>query len=566
MKARHILYAALAAMTISACKNPLDLDPTGWHSESVVYDSEEHMDLYVKSLYSVLYANADITAGYIFDDCVSDLVKESWYGTGDGTVNKMFYQQNIITEDSNFRSNWGTYTYIRQINEFFFDYNYGYIKDLDQEVVKVRLAEARFLRAFAYQELTLRFGGVILRTDENHVDGPEDKAKARSTAKECWDFIIKEYEKAQADLPESWSGTDYGRVTKGAAIGMRARAALYAGRWEDAVNACNELLGKEWYELLPGATYEDYNKIFTSWQNKELILPVLFQQSSGGSTGKQHNFNNYFCPPGDGAAYDVNVGAAATTTEEYASKFDIKVGGTYQNFDWANLSTLYGGKPYDNREPRFYASILYNGADWRGRKLEIYEDGADGFMEYKSEGQDNVHKSTTGYLFRKFVYEGAMNYTSILSGQYWIEMRLAEIYLIRSEAYARQGDWEKAYADLKTIRDRVGLPELTQRNSWDAYVKDLSKERVCELGLEGHRFFDLVRWGLAQETLNGKKLHGVKPVKSGSDFTYTVIECDDQVRSFPAKYNVYPIPKSELSTNSLCLQCAEWGGLFKEEK
>lgn len=123
-------------------------------------------------------------------------------------------------------------------------------------------------------------------------------------------------------------------------------------------------------------------------------------------------------------------------------------------------------------------------------------------MDFATTGQDNVHKSTTGYLIRKFASDDTnINFSSILSGQYWIEMRLAEIYLIRSEAYARQNEFGKAYADLKTIRDRVGLPELAQQNNWSDYLEDLSKERICELGMEGHRYFDLIRWGIAVRTL-----------------------------------------------------------------
>ena len=123
----------------------------------------------------------------------------------------------------------------------------------------------------------------------------------------------------------------------------------------------------------------------------------------------------------------------------------------YQAFDWDKLN-VYGNKPFDNREPRFYASILYNGASWKGRTLQLYVDGDDGYMDFSTAGQDNVHRSTTGYIFRKFMSnDPEYNFTNVLSGQYWIEMRLAEIYLIRSEAYARKNEFEKAYADLKTI-------------------------------------------------------------------------------------------------------------------
>jgi murein DD-endopeptidase MepM/ murein hydrolase activator NlpD len=117
------------------------------------------------------------------------------------------------------------YTYIRQINELFLDIKLGYADKLSQEDLGVRIAEARFLRAFAYQELVLRHGGVILRTREDAVDGPNEKAKARSSEEECWDFILKEYDKAAAVLPSSWTGANAGRATKGAALGMKARAA-----------------------------------------------------------------------------------------------------------------------------------------------------------------------------------------------------------------------------------------------------------------------------------------------------------------------------------------------------
>ena len=128
-------------------------------------------------------------------------------------------------------------------------------------------------------------------------------------------------------------------------------------RWGDAVTACDEVL-KLGYDLLPSKTAADYYKIFSTPNNQELIIPVYFQS---GISMKQHNFNTYFCPPYDGQPYGAadKVGASATPTDEYASSFDIRVGGSYEAFDWDNLSK-YGNKPFDNREPRFYASILYN--------------------------------------------------------------------------------------------------------------------------------------------------------------------------------------------------------------
>lgn len=179
------------------------------------------------------------------------------------------------------------------------------------------------MRAFAYQELVIRHGGVILRTSEEYIDGPEERAKARSSETECWDFILEEYKKAANDLPESWANSDAGRLTKGAAYGMQARAALYAKRWDKAIEACEEVLKLD-YTLLPGTSYESYYKIFTSVNNKELILPVYYEK---GQNKKQHNFDTYFCPPFDSKPWTggANNGAAATPSDEYASSLTLKL-------------------------------------------------------------------------------------------------------------------------------------------------------------------------------------------------------------------------------------------------
>ena len=103
---------------------------------------------------------------------------------------------------------------------------------------------------------------------------------------------------------------------------MKARAALYAKRWGDAIDACNEVL-KLNYSLLQGTTANDYYKIFTSVNNSELILPVYFQQ---GKNAKQHSFDVYVCPPYDWKAAGVtegSVGAAVTPSDEYVLPLSI---------------------------------------------------------------------------------------------------------------------------------------------------------------------------------------------------------------------------------------------------
>ena len=187
MKKFIIGLSAIAMLGFQSCSDVLDIDPSRSYSESTVYSSVKNLDLYVKDFYGIFYSNADILVGsnLLMDDGCTDLVKYSWYNIAEGTVNKFFYGDVKITVDNNFRSNWdGMYTFIRKFNEYLVDVNNGYGKNISSEELAVRTAEVRFMRAFAYQELVLRHGGVILRIDENRVEDQNDRAKARSSEAE----------------------------------------------------------------------------------------------------------------------------------------------------------------------------------------------------------------------------------------------------------------------------------------------------------------------------------------------------------------------------------------------
>ena len=141
-------------------------------------------------------------------------------------------------------------------------------------------------------------------------------------------------------------------------------------------------------------------------------------------------------------------------------------------------------------------------------------------------------------------------------------MRYAEIFLIKSEAYARKNDFTNAYIELNKLRQTrssVQLPALPQQTNWDSYLTDLQKERICELGLEGHRYWDLRRWGIAEQTLNGSRVHGIKITKNSDDsYTYERVDADTQNRIYTSKYDVAPIPQDEIRNNTLCKQDPAW--------
>ena len=555
---KKYILSLIAALAVAApsCDTP-DIDPTGKYSDATAYASIKNLDLYVKDMYIIYHSVANVECGKslnMLEDAWTDLIKTSWYGVDQGQ-NKFFSQINSMTVESNPRSNWKTmYEHIRKFNYLLVDAKAGKLSKLPSQEVAARVAEVRFLRAFAYLELAKFHGGVVLRVSEDKVDDRKENNKARASKEETWQFILDEFDKAIADLPESWQATDYGRITKSAAEAMKARAALYAGRWQDAFDAADNVIRSDKYQLST-----TLGTIYTNPVNSELIIPVLFEVGK-----KQHDYDTYMCPPSFAAAmgHEDLYGAAATPTEEYASQFDILVNGKWETFDWDNLAN-YNNEPFKNRDPRFYQSILANGSTFKGNEIQCWPGGTDQCMIYSHTGQDNVHRSTTGYYVRKFLSsksdDKAFNFIDKLSDQHWIEMRLAEIYLIRSEAAARLNQWGQAYEDLNVTRRRAGVSDFIQKGNWNDYLKDLQKERICELGLEGHRYDDIMRWGISQEVLNGKRVHGVSVTKNADgSFSYEVIEADNYDRIFPKKYEIFPIPYNEVQNNLLCEQNEAW--------
>lgn len=534
----------------------LDVDPPGRYSDDQVWASIRNLDFNVKSFYHEALYNGNVSElanPERVSDAYSDLMKYSYFTYA---ANRLFSTANWLSAD-NTLSPWDSwYNSIKKLNDFLISVNNGYGNKLDQNDLNMRIGEVRFLRAFLYQGLVIRHGGVILRIDENKLDGPEESQKARSTKEECWNFILSEYEEAARLLPEEWTvpTVEYGRLTKGSAYGMMARAALYAGRWDKALEAAGEV-----EKLAQNGRYQlmsNFGGIFTTpnpVNNKELITTVYYSNNNG------HQWDQYACPSGDQTVFGtIYIGGLVSPTDEFASSFDIKVGDQWRPFNWDDVKRGVITNPWANRDPRFASTILHNGAVWRGRTLQFYVGGQDGFFQYIETGANDTRKSVTGYALRKYLSTEVDWKTISKSKEYWIVMRYAEVLLIMSEAHARKGNMSKAYEYLNMIRTRAQMPELAVKPNWESYLSDLQKERICELGGEGHRFWDLRRWGIATNVLNGSRTHGIKITQSGSTFSYERIESDVNNRIFPEKYNVLPIPTSEIRRNTLCVQDDIW--------
>ena len=546
MKIKRLYLLGIGLMFTSqfltSCHDLLEKDPTDSYSETVAWSSESSLDMYVTYLYKPLnglsnFSSLSLTDGY------TDLVK---YGNGVPQTwsahNKILLQQNTITSDNNPMSSWGLYTDIFRENVFLRDAGiYG--NKFSEDFLNIRIAEIRFIRAVNYARMIRIFGGVILRDETNGVDSEGQKDKARATEAESWDFVLKDLEFAARHLPKEWDSKWDGRLTKGAAYAYMCRTALFAKRWDVAITAADEIKKLNKYDLMDN--YEDVYKVAG---NKEIIFSIAYKIPD-----MPHYFDRYFAPDGKQGI------RRAVPTSELVDSYDMADG---TPFSW---SGSMANDPYVGREPRFYASIIYNGATWKEKKIYTYVDAENGFAAYRDNMNPGEKQTVTGYFIRKYLQENNADFDDKGSDQFWIEMRYAEVLLNLAEALAEQ-DYSKNQDDaleaLNEVRERVNLPKRTTEEApdKDSFMKLLRKERICELAFEGFRYWDLRRWRLAGEVIDGKQAHGTKITKKDDNtYTYEQVSCDDNInRFFPERYYLLPIPVDELQNNPLCENNAPW--------
>lgn len=546
MKIKRLYLLGIGLMFTSqfltSCHDLLEKDPTDSYSETVAWSSESSLDMYVTYLYKPLnglsnFSSLSLTDGY------TDLVK---YGNGVPQTwsahNKILLQQNTITSDNNPMSSWGLYTDIFRENVFLRDAGiYG--NKFSEDFLNIRIAEIRFIRAVDYARMIRIFGGVILRDETNGVDSEGQKDKARATEAESWDFVLKDLEFAARHLPKEWDSKWDGRLTKGAAYAYMCRTALFAKRWDVAITAADEIKKLNKYDLM-----DNYEDVFKVAGNKEIIFSIAYKIPD-----MPHYFDRYFAPDGKQGI------RRAVPTSELVDSYDMADG---TPFSW---SGSMANDPYVGREPRFYASIIYNGATWKEKKIYTYVDAENGFAAYRDNMNPGEKQTVTGYFIRKYLQENNADFDDKGSDQFWIEMRYAEVLLNLAEALAEQ-DYSKNQDDaleaLNEVRERVNLPKRTTEEApdKDSFMKLLRKERICELAFEGFRYWDLRRWRLAGEVIDGKQAHGTKITKKDDNtYTYEQVSCDDNInRFFPERYYLLPIPVDELQNNLLCENNAPW--------
>lgn len=560
---KKTLLAAGIIVAAQSCK--VDIMPTDRYTEEAVWSNPANMELYVNGMYSEFktFQFGVFPIGYDnATDALSDIEKYTSTVAGNGTVNILATDASRVNAAGPQLNYWSSgYTRIRRLNEFL-DGLAKYAK-VDETGKKQYEAEARFIRGYVYFWLVKLHGSVVVL---DNISQYLTTNRQRSSEEDCWKFIAADFAYAAENLPKQWDAARTGRATKGAAYGMLARTWIYAASIaendkkqfnQDQLTGVSAANAQTYYQNAAAAAKAvvdlanegyygletDFNAIFTNKNTKEAVFKLDYVAPQ-----LTHNLDLGFAPPADAPGQCLVYGVP---TAELVNEFEMNDG---SKFSWSN--TTQAANPYANREPRFYASILYNGASWKGRTINTTPDNAvEGFSEYAVTTEPR--KTVTGYYIKKMLNPAVNNFVVNKSVQSWIELRYAEVLLIQAEAKAKLNDVNGAQEALNALRSKRGLPNTAASNTAQLMTA-IEHERMVELAFEGHRYWDLRRWRKAHTVLNNVKFTGHKVTPSGAGFKYEVVPCDNVNRQFtPALYYI-PIPVGELQVNTALTQIKGW--------
>jgi hypothetical protein len=398
--------------------------------------------------------------------------------------------------------------------------------------------ELKFLRAFRYQDLIRNYGSVVLLKDKVYNLG-DDFTNAdvytKSSIQECVNYAVAELDEASKLLPaDNSSSWQLGRATKGAALALKSRLLLYAasplysaGTWQAAATAAKDVMNMGKYSLFTNG----YDKLFlTPENNPEIIFERLYTKGARHVCLEISNAPNGYDGWGGNLPLQNMVDAYETTKGKTIT--DPASGYNPQ-------------APYENRDPRFYMTILYNGANYRNNTIQSFLPGG----KDSKDGPSNWNTSKTGYYLKKFMNDNLpINNPWDVSGtQPWIYFRYAEILLNYAEAQNEAaGPDQTVYDAVNAVRSRkgVGMPALASGLTKEQMRDAIRRERQVELAFEEHRFYDVRRWKIANVTEN-VPAYGIDVTKNGNTVTYSRKEALSG-RHFEDKHYFLPIPRTEI--------------------
>lgn len=541
---KKILYPFLFGLLLfSACqKDLLNKQPLDIISDNVVWSDPVLIDGFLTQLYAQTTVFVNEAPNYAFDggsdnNAFSELtIGPFWVNeiADEGTWGWGFYTQGFTYKYGGLNIGGGLLEYwelpyrnIRSLNEFIQRVRNA---PIDETTRKVRIAEARFLRAFNYFAMVKRYGGVPLIIVPQKIDDPKATLyPARDSEQKIYDFVISEADSIAADLPEANTVSDNGRPTKYVALALKCRAALYAGSiaqfgtvqlsgllgipsstsaayYQQSYDAAKAIINSGKYALYNADANKvmNFRNIFLVKNNPEVIFAKRHNAADAYDGGNGWSYDFCQCPKPQ--AWD--AGNKNAPYLEMAEEFE-HVDGTPGTLDRVAIQQglWTTDQLWGNKDPRFYATLYTMNTPWQGTLVDphngillpdgsIQIDGSyNGILALGTQKVDGSFRTSFGVM--KYLDENADNNDDYhKSSTDYLVFRYGEILLNLAEASLELGNAGEALDAINQVRTRAGIAILAVINR-----EEIRHERKVELAFEGHRYWDLRRWRTAESAL-----------------------------------------------------------------
>jgi hypothetical protein len=589
----HIIAVLILVVGASSCKKDfMNLQPSDKFSDEAVWKDPALMQLFVNNIYlGVPHGFSNIM--------MSSIVDESMYNADFGSSNVTksqlspsdygIFDETYWTGNRQRGMNWSmVYKFIRSSN-LFFEKSVDAPFTSEEEKNKLK-GQVHFLRAYLYHNLVSMYGGVPIIKSTYGLTGEFNVP--RNSFEECINFIVADLDTAATLLPVEMTGNDVGRATKGAALALKSRVLLHAAsdmynsdgswaagftnneligytggdrtaRWQAALDAAKAVIDLGQYSLyMPEpASAEDaiknYTDMFLQKQTTEDIFvryftPKIDENWDGYNPGLYNNPNGW------------HGWGSNTPLGQHVDAYEMEDG---TKFSWSNPA--HQAAPYENRDPRFYASILYDGAVWRPRQSDAvardpigivqtsYVEKPDGTvvpgLDTRNGPLEDWNGTYTGYYMRKFI-DPAVDAQYNKQDQPWRYIRYTEVLLNYAEAAMELGMEDEAKTYINMIRKRSFMPDITESGA--ALEERYQNERRVELAFEDQRYFDVRRWMTAPQAYTDAEgvsiRHKVDAGGNVIESTYTPVTVQD--REWKPSFYLFPIKLDEMNRNDQLVQ------------
>ncbi|WP_291101204.1 MULTISPECIES: RagB/SusD family nutrient uptake outer membrane protein [unclassified Flavobacterium] len=583
---RIIILLVFLGTFVSCNDNFLEVAPSDRYSDAAVWNDPVLIRSFVNEIYIGLpHGFSNVAFASLSDDAL-----DTWSFESDPVLNSQLNPGYLAIMGPNhwnasFKNiSWPSlYKEVRACNVFLGNMANSKLAGSDIDQLK---GEVLYLRAHYYTILVSLYGGVPLI--DKALTSNDDLLTPRSTFDDCIKFIVKDLDGAAALLPLNG---DKARATKGAALGLKSRILLYAAsdlfnsngawtsgyskneligytggdrtaRWQAAKDAAKAVIDLGIYNLYggtnpgsPEAATNNYINIFLNNGNVEDIF--LSYQDNVHNTNWDSPSVGLFDGPNGYHNWGGN-----SPLGQLVDSYEM-IDGT--KFDWNN--TTHNTAPYVNRDPRFYANILYDGAKWRQRPADVraadplgiiqtgkYQQANGTFvagLDTRQSPIEDWNGSYTGYYTRKFI-DPSIDHQYVKQKLPWRQIRYAEILLNYAEACLGLGQEVEAKQYMNLIRSRAGMPNVPVGETGQTLVNRYRNERRIELSYELQRYFDIRRWMIAPTAIaNAQGVSIVHPFGSANT-TYSVIEVRN--RAWINKSYLLPIMQEEMNRNKNLIQ------------